>query len=81
MMKNTFLAATVVLALVSCAKKLTIQDVPQSVQTEFIDRYEEVSNLRWVMKKDMYRACFDLNEKKMEVDFDASGKVIEVRSK
>lgn len=81
MKKTLFLAvAATIILLTSCAKTLTMQELPQPVQTEFIKRYQSAKETKWKYhkKKNTYEADFKLNNNEFEVVFDAGGKVLSV---
>ena len=69
------------LILTSCAKSITMQELPQPVQTEFIKRYAGARNVDWKTKKGTYRAKFKMNDQKINVRFDEAGKVVDVSQK
>ncbi len=70
-----------IILLTACSKSITLQELPQPVQSEFIKRYSGARDVDWKKKKETYQAKFKMNDTKITVRFDEQGKVVSVDQK
>ncbi len=61
--------------------KLSASQVPQVVQSAFAAKYPGATNVSWEMDKEnnaeTYKAKFELNDRKMDVEFTPDGTLVE----
>ena len=75
-MKRFFILALVLTVISGTAFSKNINDVNQKVLTAFNKKFTRAEDVKWEVRKDLYRAEFKLNGQVIFAYFDASGEQV-----
>lgn len=65
---------------ISFAQNLENKDIPQLVKDKFTSSYTKSTHLKWTKEKSNFEASFKLGKKKMSVNIDADGNIVETET-
>ena len=64
----------------SCSQNITSADVPSVVKNALLTQYADAMHVEWEKEKDLYEAEFEINQTEYSALFDASGKMVLVKT-
>jgi hypothetical protein len=76
-MKNLLLLYFAMLATLSQAQKLKVNQVPINIKSAFQNAYPNALKAKWSKENDKFEVEYSLNKEEVSVLFDASGKILE----
>lgn len=79
-MKLLCIAFFVLLSSIDFAQSLETKDVPQMIQSKFKSGFSRAVNVKWNKENSIYKANFTSGKKKMSVNFDENGEIIQTET-